>query len=215
MTQAMNRIRVALNLSEMSDADLLRLVVAIAALAPKSALMSIAAISTSVAAIGTKGAAFKTADDTVTADEEKLKNDKAEKVNARGTLVAEVESFAGLVSANAQTPADVTGMALDVRSPRIIATAAVETPTSIDVLIPKNGHGRCKATVHETGTTRGKYVAEWCPDPIGSAPWASLPGTGKSRTITGQSGTKVWVRFARVRGQSQSPFCTPVLITIP
>jgi hypothetical protein len=43
----------------------------------------------------------------------------------------------------------------------------------------------------------------------------TLPGYGKTRKVTGPSGSKVWVRFARVRGEVQSAWSTPVLVTIP
>jgi hypothetical protein len=215
MKNALNRIRIALNLATMTDAEVLQLVVAIVALAPKSALISIPAIAASVAAVTSKGSTFKTASDTVTADEEKLKNDKTTMQTARGSLENEVTSLAGLVGTNAASEADVTGMAFHLRTGATVAKAPPEVPASIDVMIPKNGHGRCKASVHETGTTKGRYVAEQSPDPIGPTTWTSLPGTGKSRTITGQTGTKVWVRFARVRAQLQSDWSTPVLVTIP
>jgi hypothetical protein len=38
---------------------------------------------------------------------------------------------------------------------------------------------------------------------------------GKTRAVTGPSGTKVWVRFARVRGGLQSAWSVPILVTIP
>ncbi len=215
MVQALNRIRVALNVSSMTDAELLQLIVAITALAPQSSLIGIAANATSVSAVTIKGATFKAADEAVTADEERLRNDKVAKGTARGAVESEVTSLAGLVGNNAKTPADVAGMAFAVRAPVVVASATPAVPESLDVTMPKKGHGRCKVSVHETGTTHGRYVAEWSPDPIGANTWTSLPGTGKSRTITGASGTKVWVQFARVRGQLQSAWCTPVLVTIP
>jgi hypothetical protein len=215
MTTALNRIRIALNLASMTDAELLKLVVAIVALAPTSALIGIPAIAASVAAVTAKGATFKSAGDTVTADEEKLRNDKIALLAARGAIENEVTSLAGLVGTNATTPAQVTGMAFTERVTPPVATAPPAVPQSINVVFPKKARGRAKASVNETGTTRGRYAAEWSPDPVGATTWAALPGTGKSRTITGQSGTKVWVRFARVRGQLQSDWCTPVLVTIP
>ncbi len=215
MTTALNRIRIALNLATMTDAEVLKLVVAILALAPQSALLSIPAIAASVAAVTTKGATFKAAEDAVTADEEKLRNDRTAKIAARVAIENEITSLAGLVGTNATSPAQVTGMAFAVRASPTVATAAPEAPESINVVIPKTVRGRVKASVNETGTTKGRYVAEASPDPIGPTTWALLPGTGKSRTITGVSGTKVWVRFARVRGQLQSDWSTPVLITLP
>jgi hypothetical protein len=53
------------------------------------------------------------------------------------------------------------------------------------------------------------------PDPIGPSTWAVIPGTGKSRRLTGKSGTSVWVRFALVHGQLQSDWSNPVLVTFP
>jgi len=215
MKHALNRMRIALNVASMTDADLLKLIVSIVALAPESALITVPAIAASVAAITSKGAAFKSADDAVTADEEKLRNDKTAKLAARGAIENEVTSLAALVGTNAKDATQVASMAFEVRANPIVAKAAPAVPDSIDVVTPKKGRGRVKAAVHETGKTKGRYVAEWSPDPIGASTWVALPGTGKSRTITGQSGTKVWVRFARVRGQLQSDWCTPVLVTIP
>jgi hypothetical protein len=213
MKHVLNRLRIALNLTNMSDAELLQLVVAIVALAPQSALMQIQAIASSVAAITTKGATFKTTSDAVTADEEKLRNDKTAKRAARGALENEVTSLAGLVGTNAKDAAEAATLAFQVRSGNVVAKDPPAAPGAVDIVIPKRGHGKCKVSVHETGGIRGRYVAEWSPDPIGT--WTSLPGVGKSRTITGASGTKVWVRFARVRAQLQSDWSTPVLVTIP
>ena len=215
MKLALNRLRIALNLATMTDADLLKLVIAIVALAPQSALLAVPAIATSVAAVTSKGATFKAADDAVTADEEKLRNDRIAKLAARGAVENEVTALAGLVGNNAKDAAQVASMAFEVRAAPTLATAAPAVPESISVVVPKKVRGRVKASVNETGGTKGRYVAESSPDPIGPTTWAPLPGTGKSRTVTGASGTKVWVRFARVRGQLQSDWSTPVLITIP
>ncbi len=210
-----NRLRIALSLATITDAELLQLIVAIGALAPQSPLMSVPAIATSAAAVATKGGAFKTASDAVTATTEQLRNERAAKLAARGTAENEVLCLAGLVGANAKTPADVATMAFEVRDSPAVPTDAPAVPESIDIVMPKRGRGRCKASVHETGQTHGRYVAEWSPDPVGADTWASLPGTGKSRTLVGASGAKVWVRFARVRAQLQSAWSTPVLATIP
>ena len=66
------------------------------------------------------------------------------------------------------------------------------------------------------GAGKGRFVAEMSLDAGGPSTWSSLPGTGKSRALSGYaSGTKVWVRFAAVRYGMQSDWCTPVLVTIP
>ena len=86
-------------------------------------------------------------------------------------------------------------------------------PEGIDLKPPKKGHGKMVVAVHETGTVRRRYAAEQSPDGI---TWSPLGvGRGKTRTLTGASGTKIWVRFATVRGSQQSEFCTAVLVTIP
>ena len=215
MKNVLNRIRIALNLSTMTDAELLQLVVAITSLAPQSALYSIAAIASSVTSVTTKGTAFKGASDAVTADEEKLRNDKATKRSTRGVLENEVTALAGLVGTNAKNPTDVASMAFTMATSPTVAKAPPATPDVVDVIMPKKGRGRAKVSVNEAANERGRYVAESSQDPYGPTTWTSLPGTGKSRSLTGASGTKIWVRFARVRGQLQSDWSTPVLVTFP
>lgn len=45
--------------------------------------------------------------------------------------------------------------------------------------------------------------------------WSGLAGGGKSRKLSGKSGTSMQVRFALVRGQLQSPWSQPVVVTFP
>ena len=52
-------------------------------------------------------------------------------------------------------------------------------------------------------------------NPITATSWEGLTGGGKSRKLTGASGTQVWVQMALTRGQLQSAWSTPVLITFP
>jgi hypothetical protein len=88
-------------------------------------------------------------------------------------------------------------------------------PDSIDVTLGKKGSGKAKVAAHELGTTRYHYAAQMSPNPITPTSWTGLPGEGKSRKLTGASGTQVWVQFALMRGQLQSAWSTPVLITFP
>ena len=70
-------------------------------------------------------------------------------------------------------------------------------PDLFDVKIPKKGHGKLVIGVHETGPIRYQYVAEQSSDGVN---WSPLGlGRGKTRTLTGASGTKIWVHFAAVR----------------
>jgi len=94
--------------------------------------------------------------------------------------------------------------------------AEIRVFATLDTSYPAKGHGKAMVSVHETGKTRRQYAAEWSPETIGPNSWAQLGvGHGKTRSVIGASGTKVWVRFATVRGQQQSDWCTPVLVTIP
>jgi hypothetical protein len=53
------------------------------------------------------------------------------------------------------------------------------------------------------------------PSSLDGTNYTPLTGHGKQRTVTGAPGTKVRVRYATVRGELQSPWCTPVLVTLP
>ncbi len=117
---------------------------------------------------------------------------------------------------SATSAADLHTVGLVNRPPPPAKKLPPEVPAAINTIIPKTGHGKATVSVHETGTTRQQYVAQWSPDPFGPNTWAPLGvGYGKTRAVTGVSGTKVWVQFATVRGQLQSAWSTPILVTIP
>jgi len=161
-------------------------------------------------------AALSTANIAVAADRLKLKTDLATETTARAALDGEVRTLAALVEKDAKSPADVQGTGFVPLGPRVTAKLPPEVPDQIDTKIPKKGRGKVTVSVHETGPSRGEYVAQSSPDPIGPNTWSQLGiGRGKTRTVTGPTGTKVWVRFARVRGELQSDWSTPVLVTIP
>jgi hypothetical protein len=68
-------------------------------------------------------------------------------------------------------------------------------------------------SAHQSDDKRRHYEVEICP--YGADTWTRLIGHGKTRTVKGASGDQFWVRFATVRGDVQSEWCTPVLVTIP
>ena len=104
-------------------------------------------------------------------------------------------------------------MAFTVRPGRPPAPPLV--PPTVDVVLGRKGGGKARVSVHETGKTRRRYAAQSSPDPVGPGTWSPLPGAGKSRRLSGKSGTSVWVRFALMHGQEQSDWGTPVLVTLP
>jgi len=89
----------------------------------------------------------------------------------------------------------------------------MDAPAQIVQNPGKKGSGMLRASVHETGLTRRHYAAQGSVD--GGVTWTNLPGNGKSRTLTGKSGTTMEVRFALVRGQLQSPWSQAVVVTFP
>jgi hypothetical protein len=212
----MNRLRIALRLGVLNDAQLELLATSIGTLGPQSSLINVAGIATSVAAVTTKAAAFKVAGEAVQTGADQLRNAKDTRALARMALENEVSSLAGQVTNNAKVPGDVTGLAFQLRDDVVISTVTVlDPPGSIAVTMPKSVRGHFKAAAQDVGNEQWHYAAEWSPDPVGASTWVVLPGTGRSRRVSGASGTKVWVRFARVRGQMQSDWCNPVLVTIP
>lgn len=173
-------------------------------------------MQTSLAALLLKDTALAQASGTVLIDRAKLSTDLTAEVQSRSNLDGEIRAFATLAEGGAKTQADLTGAGLPGHAKTPKATLPPDVPEAIDTRVPVRGHGRATVSAHETGKVRHKYVAEWSPEIVTASSWAPLGiGNGKTRVVTGASGTKVWVRFARVRGQLQSGWCTPVLVTIP
>jgi hypothetical protein len=119
-----------------------------------------------------------------------------------------------LIDNNAVTEADVQSMAFVASAGRPPAPALVP-PESIDVKPGKKGSGKVTVSAHELGSTRRSYAAQMSPSPITATSWVSLTGAGKSRKLSGPSGTQVWVQFALMRGSLLSAWSTAVLVTFP
>jgi hypothetical protein len=208
-----SQMYVTLNFSDMKDPELLALAATIAKIAPSSPLFTNPTIAAGVAGITAKAATFDTSGKKVDNLTSQLADAKTGENQDRTALQTEIRAYVGSVLNFARNEADVTGLALTPRPPVVVPTTGPSAPTSIDVVLPKHAHGYLTVSVHELGGVRGRYYAEWSPDPIGT--WSTLTGTGKSRKVTGASGARIWVRFARVRGQVQSEWSTPVLVVIP
>jgi hypothetical protein len=144
-----------------------------------------------------------------------LVDDKAARDADRSALETEITAFGGVACNIAPDDAGLASLGITPRPPVVIPKLDPTAPTSFKTRMPKQLKGYFDISVEEPAGIRGKYAAQWSPDPVGTATWSDLPGTGKSRRVTGASGTKVWVRFARVRGQSQSDWSAPQLVVIP
>jgi hypothetical protein len=216
MARTLVRQHVLLSFDTLSDAERQSILAGVTQLAPTSALYAgTPAIQASFAALVKKGATLTSAGATVAADKQKLKADTGSEVAARTDFDVELRTLATLTEAGAKTPSDITSMGFHDRPPTPTAKLAPATPTSIDVKMPVRGHGVARVVAVYAGTGRPHFVAQWSPDPVGPATWVALVGAGKTRLVAGASGTRVWVRFASLRGQLQSDWCTPVLVTIP
>ena len=199
-----------------TDDDRGTVLAGIVQVAPNSALYKgNQVIQTTYALLGTAFAAIKPASDLVASDEAKLVLDRESLVSARSTFDGTLETYYVLLEKNAKTAADLTAAGATERPARVQSTLTELPVPIVDIRIAKHGHGYFYATAQETGKPRNHYVAEWSPDPITPTSWVELVGNFKRRKVTGASGTRVWVRFAMVRGALKSDWSTPVLVTIP
>ena len=209
------RFTPTLDLSDTDDAGLRGIAGDIALAAKTSALVAASApMQASVAAIATKDAALGANNQIVADDQTKLRVDVASEAVSRSNLVAEIRTYATLVSGAAKSYADVHAAGLPPSGPR----QPRNTPPTIPIIInnkpPKTGHGRTTVSVGDLGAEKRDFVAQQSLD--GGATWTQLGvGHGKTRVVTGASGTKVMVRFAMVRSGLQSDWSVPVTVTIP
>src|SRR5262249_3315920 len=146
-------------------------------------------------------------------DHQKLRADLAAEAQDRTDLQGELRTYAALLVGGAKTPGDGEQGGLPSAPPRPPRNTPPPVPQQHDQVIPKTGHGKLKVAVHETGTYKGKYVAEQSLDGVNYTQLGV--GQGKTRVVTGAPGTKVWVRFAQVRAGLQSAWSVPIMVTIP
>ena len=212
-TNKSETLHILLNIADLNADEKMRdqLVGAIAVQAPKSSLYKAnPAIQAEVANVGATNTTYKSALGTAAASAKQHATDVAAANTARLQANKSIKMLATLVQHDAETEADIKGMALTPYTgkppvPQLVPPIAAVTPG-------KKGSGRAKASVQETGKTRRKYAAESSLDGI---TYTALPGSGKSRDLTGKSGTSMWVRFALQVRDQQSAWSDPVHITFP
>jgi hypothetical protein len=208
------RCPAAAQVSSFSDAELHELASNIVTSGKTSPIVQgSTTLQATVAALATDDASLTTANKTVEADKNQLRLDVTAAAQARSLVVGGVRSVITAVTNVAKSPADLQAAGIPPAPPRPPANQPPTVPAQIDVTYPKTWHGKARATVFDTDPTRYAYVAQQSAD---GTNWTQLGvGHGKMRTVTGASGTKVWVRFAMVRAQLQSDWSAPVLVTIP
>jgi hypothetical protein len=209
------KLHALMGLSKMKEAALQDFASSLVKVGSQSPLFANTAIAASIAAITTKVATYKASSQAAKDTATQLVDDKATREADRASLEQEISAYGGTACNVAADDASLASLGITPRPQVVIPKLAPAVPASFKTRMPKNLKGYFDISVEEPAGTRGKYAAQWSPDPVGTGTWADLPGTGKSRRVTGASGTKVWVRFARVRGQSQSEWSAPQLVLIP
>jgi hypothetical protein len=208
------RLRVLLALSAMTDDGMLDLASSIGKLTSTSTLATAnPPVASGAIAVVAKATSFKASRVKASSLAMQTVDAEAAAVTEREGLVTEILAFVGTVLNVAETADDLTSVALTPRDKPVTPTTGPDAPTAFVVTKPRYKKGYAEISVSEPAGKRGRYYAEWSPDPIGT--WTRLTGTGRSRRVTGASGTKVWVRFARVRGSIESAWSDPQLIVIP
>jgi hypothetical protein len=210
------RFHVQMNLTVVDDQWRFDTIASITQNAPQGQLYtSVPAIQAAVASLGPLGDAFKTRSDAVAAYRAKLAIALDAEINARSDIDATLLTIKSLFENNAKSEDDLTAGGLQRRSPKASA-GLLRPPESVDITFPKKLRGEFTASAHQTGLSRGNYAAQLSTDASMPTTWVDLKGMGKSRKVTGyKSGTQVWLRFARLSGQDQSDWGTPVLVTVP
>src|SRR5262249_5630243 len=154
-------------------------------------------IAASVTALGKKDAALAQNNTNVENDKKQLKADTDAETVARTEFDGELYTLTALVESNAKTPAEVSGIGFKsfVRAPVQKGLPAI--PDGIDVITPKKGRGKSKIAVQQPPGMRWQYVVMASPAgpnlPTATS-WTLVTGNGKTRELSGASGTQLWVK---------------------
>jgi hypothetical protein len=205
---------VLLDINTLDDAQLHTVAGDIGGASTTSVLvLNYAEMQTTVATVGTKDVALTKASKQVDIDRNNLRLSIASEALARAELRRSIRTFATQATEHAKSPAEIQGAGLHPRPPVTQTTQVPDAPASLIEKPPKRGHGKTTVVAEDPGPTRHAFVAEQSTDGVTFSQLGV--GHGKTREVTGPSGTKVWVRFAIVHRGAQSPWSTVLLVTIP
>jgi hypothetical protein len=209
------RTLVGLDVSRLTDTQLQNVTAAVTVAAPNSALIAaIPEMKASAAMMDHKSATLADKNKKVVDTRATLRQAVADEAEARADLQGEVRHFVTLTNNNAKSPTDIQDVGLHPAPPKPPRNSPPEVPQRIDNRPPRKGRGKTVVVVADVDADKRRFVAEQSLD--GGTTWTQLGVThGKTRMVTGPSGTKVWVRFAMVRGQLQSAWSVPILVTLP
>jgi hypothetical protein len=208
------RSLVGLDVSKLTDTQLRETAAGVKLAAKTSTLVAAnPPMQASAAAMDQKSTTLSDATKKVVDARSALKLAVSDEAEARADLQGEVRHYVTLTNNSAKTPTDIQDAGLRPAPPRPPRNSTPEVPQQIDNRPPKKGHGKTVVVVADLDASKRRFVAEQSLD---GTTYAQLGVThGKTRTVTGAPGTKVWVRFAMVRGELQSAWSVPILVTIP
>lgn len=208
------RYRAILNILmlDSSDADRDNFVNGINQVLPQSSLYkSNPAIQSAFTNVLSTLATYKTALKTAAGSAQQARSDANAAQGAKKANDKAIVFFRDLVENDAQSPDDIASAGLKPYLGKPPPPPLVP-PDTIDLKPGRKGSGVTTASVREPSGVRRRYAAQISLD---GTTWTALAGGGKSRKLVGKSGGTAWVRFALVRGQSQSDWSSAVPITFP
>jgi hypothetical protein len=203
-----------MDVSKQTDPQLRGIASAVKVAAPTSTLVSAnPAMKASAVAIDAKSTTLSDTNKKVADAKAALKVALADEAEARADLRGEIRHYITLTNTDAKSPTEIQDAGLPPAPPKPPRNTPPEVPQRIDNRPPRKGHGKTVVAVADVDASKRRFVAEQSLDGITYSPLGVTHG--KTRTVTGPVGTKVWVRFAMIRGQLQSAWSVPIIITIP
>jgi len=208
------RYRAILNLTvlDSSDAERDDFVNGVNQVLPQSAIYkNNPAVQSAFANVLSTLGTYKTATKTASGSAQQAKADANAAQTAKKANDKAIVFFVDVVENDAQSPEDLAATGLKSYPGKPPAPPMLP-PETIDTKPGRKGSGVTTATVREPAGVRRRYAAQMSLD---GNTWTALPGSGKSRKLTGKSGGTAWVRFALMRGQAQSDWSSAVPVTFP
>jgi hypothetical protein len=212
-TPRSNRIHIRLDLRDLDDEKRDAFVTSLEDLAPESPLyLADATVQESVADLLAAGGGLSAARDALNRTLAQLAADRTNVSEARDAFDRKLVLLKTLVETRSKNGAGVSSMCFVWRGPMVRHPLAVPEGA---VGKPGKAHGQVIFAV-AGDRVRRRYAGEYSTDQGDPVTWTRMDGDGKTRKLSGlTSGTRVWGRFATVRGHDQSDWCTPAAVIVP
>jgi hypothetical protein len=208
-------IHLELDLSNTDDAKRANLIASIQTNAPNAAVYAKSpAIQALVTSLIAAGKTLTSASAILSGTRGLIVTQESAELEARVAVDKDLLSLKTMVETNAADDADAAACGFKVRV-KAVAPGAPLVPLGVKN-VRRKARGQVTMSAEAARPQDTHFAAQVSVDPIVPATsWINLPGFGKERTVTYPSGTLLWFRFATMRGQTQSAWCTPVSVTVP